>query len=55
LPSAPRERYAIFEPGADPEPAAKYNRVARAQSNVSGILHWLAKPGEASRSVHSAR
>ena len=38
-----RERYAIFEPGADPELAAKYNRVAGAESNVSGILRWLDK------------
>jgi len=38
-----RERYAIFEPGADPELAAKYNRVAGAQSNVSGIMRWLNK------------
>jgi glyoxylase-like metal-dependent hydrolase (beta-lactamase superfamily II) len=38
-----RDRYAIFEPGADPELAAKYNRVAGAESNVSGILRWLDK------------
>ena len=38
-----RERYTIFEPGADPELAAKYNRVAGAQSNVSGIMRWLDK------------
>src|SRR5215813_6100595 len=36
-----RERYAIFEPGADPDLAAKYNRVAGAESNVSGIMRWL--------------
>jgi glyoxylase-like metal-dependent hydrolase (beta-lactamase superfamily II) len=41
-----RERYAIFEPGADPELAAKYDRVAGAQSNVSGILRWLDKADE---------
>jgi glyoxylase-like metal-dependent hydrolase (beta-lactamase superfamily II) len=41
-----RERYAIFEPGADPELAAKYNRVAGAESNVSGILRWLEKQAE---------
>jgi glyoxylase-like metal-dependent hydrolase (beta-lactamase superfamily II) len=41
-----QERYAIFEPGADPELAAKYNRVAGAQSNVSGILRWLDKADE---------
>jgi glyoxylase-like metal-dependent hydrolase (beta-lactamase superfamily II) len=41
-----RERYAIFEPGADPELAAKYNRVAGAESNVSGIMRWLKKQAE---------
>jgi hypothetical protein len=39
------QRYAIFAPDADPELAAKYNRVAGAPSNVSGIMHWLDKPG----------
>src|SRR5260370_1072097 len=29
-----RERYAIFEPGADPELAAKYNRVAGAEPTL---------------------
>jgi glyoxylase-like metal-dependent hydrolase (beta-lactamase superfamily II) len=43
-----QERYAIFEPGADPELAAKYNRVAGADSNVSGIIRWLDKQGEPS-------
>jgi len=38
-----RDRYAIFQPGADAELAAKYNRVAGAESNVSGILRWLDK------------
>src|SRR5262249_14731435 len=38
-----RDRYALYGPGADPELAAKYNRVAGAQSNVSGILRWLDK------------
>ena len=36
-----RERYAVFAPGADPELAAKYDRIAGASSNVSGIMHWL--------------
>ena len=40
-----RERYAILAPGADPELAAKYNRVAGAPSNVSGIMHWLDRTG----------
>ncbi len=39
-----RERYAVFAPDADPDLAAKYNRVAGAPSNVSGIMHWLDKP-----------
>src|SRR5262245_2283714 len=43
-----RERYAIFKPGADPELAAKYNRVAGAESNVSGIMRWLDKRAEPS-------
>ena len=41
-----RQRYAIFAPGADPELAAKYNRIAGAPSNVSGIMHWLDKTGD---------
>jgi glyoxylase-like metal-dependent hydrolase (beta-lactamase superfamily II) len=40
-----RERYAVFAPGADPELAAKYDRIAGAPSNVSGIMHWLDKAG----------
>ena len=39
-----RERYAVFAPDADPDLAAKYNRIAGAPSNVSGIIHWLDKP-----------
>jgi glyoxylase-like metal-dependent hydrolase (beta-lactamase superfamily II) len=38
-----RDRYAIFEPGTDPDLAAKCNRVAGAESNVSGIMRWLDK------------
>jgi len=38
-----RERYALLAEGADPELAAKYNRIAGAQSNVAGIMHWLDK------------
>jgi glyoxylase-like metal-dependent hydrolase (beta-lactamase superfamily II) len=38
-----RERYAVFAPGADPDLAAKYDRIAGALSNVSGIMHWLDK------------
>ena len=40
------DRYALFGPGADPELAAKYNRVAGAESNVFGILRWLDKTGD---------
>ncbi|HEX7995828.1 MAG TPA: MBL fold metallo-hydrolase [Streptosporangiaceae bacterium] len=42
-----RARYAVFAPGADPELAAKYDRIAGAPSNVSGIMHWLDKTGDA--------
>ena len=38
-----RERYAVFAPDADPDLAAKYNRIAGAPSNVSGIMAWLDK------------
>jgi glyoxylase-like metal-dependent hydrolase (beta-lactamase superfamily II) len=41
-----RDRYALFAPGADPELAAKYDRIAGAPSNVSGIMHWLDKTGD---------
>ena len=41
-----RERYAVFAAGADPELAAKYDRIAGAPSNVSGIMHWLDKTGD---------
>ena len=36
-----KARYAVLADGADPELAAKYNRIAGAASNVSGIMHWL--------------
>ncbi|MGN6793249.1 MAG: MBL fold metallo-hydrolase [Streptosporangiaceae bacterium] len=38
-----RERYAVFAPDADPDLAAKYDRIAGAPSNVSGIMRWLDK------------
>ena len=41
-----RERYSIFDPDADPELAARYNRTAGAESNVSGIMRWLDKQAE---------
>ncbi len=34
-------RYALLAPGADPELAAKYNRVAGTAANVAGIWRWL--------------
>jgi len=42
-----RDRYAVLAPDADPELAAKYNRIAGAASNVSGIMHWLDKAASA--------
>ncbi len=41
-----RERYKVFASGADPDLAAKYDRIAGAPSNVSGIMGWLDKTGE---------
>ncbi|HEX9032067.1 MAG TPA: MBL fold metallo-hydrolase [Streptosporangiaceae bacterium] len=38
-----KARYAVLADGADPELAAKYNRIAGAPSNVTGIMHWLDK------------
>jgi hypothetical protein len=43
-----RARYAVLADDADPELAAKYNRIAGAPSNVSGIMHWLNKTGNPS-------
>jgi len=43
-----RERYAVFAPDADPELAAKYDRIAGAPSNVAGIMHWLDKQADPS-------
>ena len=40
------ERYTVFAPDADPELAAKYNRIAGTASNVAGILHWLNKSAQ---------
>jgi glyoxylase-like metal-dependent hydrolase (beta-lactamase superfamily II) len=34
-------RYASLAPGADPEVAAKFERISGAASNVGGIWHWL--------------
>jgi len=36
-----RERYLVLADGADPELAARYDRVSGAEANVAGIMHWL--------------
>jgi glyoxylase-like metal-dependent hydrolase (beta-lactamase superfamily II) len=36
-----RDRYAAFRPDADPDVAAKFDRLSGAASNVAGIMHWL--------------
>lgn len=38
-----RSRYASLAEGADPEVAAKFERISGAASNVGGIWHWLEK------------
>ncbi len=38
-----RERYAVLRDGADPELAAKYDRVGGTAANVAGISGWLDK------------
>jgi glyoxylase-like metal-dependent hydrolase (beta-lactamase superfamily II) len=38
-----RQRYRVLADGADPELAAKYERISGAQGNVAGIMHWLDK------------
>jgi glyoxylase-like metal-dependent hydrolase (beta-lactamase superfamily II) len=38
-----RERYAVLAAGADPELAAKFDRISGAAANVAGIMHWLDK------------
>ncbi len=42
-----RQRYRVLAEDADPEVAAKYDRVSGAQANVAGIMHWLDKTTEA--------
>jgi len=41
-------RYRVLDPDADPELAAKYNRIAGAASNVAGIMGWLEQAAGAS-------
>jgi len=38
-----RQRYRVLAEDADPEIAAKYDRISGAQANVAGIMHWLDK------------
>jgi glyoxylase-like metal-dependent hydrolase (beta-lactamase superfamily II) len=38
-----RLRYQVLAEGADPELAAKYDRISGAAANVAGIMHWLDK------------
>ena len=38
-----RERYRVLADDADPEIAAKYDRISSAPANVAGIMHWLDK------------
>jgi len=37
------DRYAAFNPDADPAVAAKFERLSGAAGNVAGIMHWLDK------------
>ena len=43
-----RQRYLVLAEDADPEIAAKYDRISAAQANVAGIMHWLDKTEGAS-------
>jgi glyoxylase-like metal-dependent hydrolase (beta-lactamase superfamily II) len=38
-----RQRYQVLADDADPELAAKFERISGAQANVAGIMHWLDK------------
>ena len=38
-----RQRYLVLADGADPELAAKYERISSTQANVAGIMRWLDK------------
>ena len=42
-----RERYAVLAADADPDLAAKFDRISGAAANVAGIMHWLDKTGQA--------
>ena len=43
-------RYAMFAPGADPELAAKYDKVGGTAPSVAGIWRWLEKAAAADES-----
>jgi glyoxylase-like metal-dependent hydrolase (beta-lactamase superfamily II) len=42
-----RQRYAALAEGADPQIAAKFDRISGAPANVAGIMHWLDKTDQA--------
>jgi glyoxylase-like metal-dependent hydrolase (beta-lactamase superfamily II) len=42
-----RARYAVLAADADPDLAAKFDRISGAAANVAGIMHWLDKTGQA--------
>ena len=42
-----RTRYRVLAQDADPEIAAKYDRISGAEANVAGIMHWLEKTNPA--------
>ena len=38
-----RQRYLVLADGADPDLAAKYERIGGTEANVAGIMRWLDK------------
>ncbi len=42
-----RQRYAVLQEGADPDSAAKFERISTTSANVAGILRWLDETGPA--------
>jgi glyoxylase-like metal-dependent hydrolase (beta-lactamase superfamily II) len=42
-----RQRYAVLNANADPDVAAKFERISSTAANVAGIMHWLEKSGPA--------
>jgi glyoxylase-like metal-dependent hydrolase (beta-lactamase superfamily II) len=42
-----RQRYAALADDADPQIAAKFDRISGAPANVAGIMHWLDKTDQA--------